>query len=57
MNPRPPQLTDADEMLVHQHVGTFAEVATTDPAWTERVWAAPVTRMVGCMWPSEWADT
>ncbi|CAJ1499183.1 hypothetical protein [[Mycobacterium] burgundiense] len=39
MTPRAPQLTDADELLVHQHVGTFAEAATTDPAWTERVWA------------------
>lgn len=32
MTPRAPQLTDADELLVHQHVGTFAEAATTDPA-------------------------
>lgn len=40
MNPRPPQLTEADELLVHQHVGTFAEVATTDPNWTERIWGS-----------------
>lgn len=40
MNRRPPQLTDADELMIHQHVGTFAEVATTDPAWTERVFGS-----------------
>ncbi|MEO5902067.1 MAG: hypothetical protein ABIR68_18320, partial [Ilumatobacteraceae bacterium] len=32
-------LSGADELLVHQHPDTFATVGSSDPAWTERVYA------------------
>jgi hypothetical protein len=36
----PGPLTDADEELHHQVVDTFARAATSDRAWTEKVWAS-----------------
>lgn len=37
-------LLPADELLCHQTVDTFATVATSDPAWTEKVCAMAMAR-------------
>jgi hypothetical protein len=39
MSTHPSALSGADELLVHQHPDTFATVGSSDPAWTERVYA------------------
>jgi hypothetical protein len=38
------QLTEADELFCHQTTETFANVATSDPAWTERAYGCVIAK-------------